>query len=202
MCEILNRIFIFLAFAIALEGSAGASTTFTCSGTANSANSCYTSNLTNFNTQLDLALFPAANGSIYNGVWTVNTGGITFSASTNLTPNTGGLQTAVNYSDLFESGIWMSRLFSLNPQPYGFQGHFDASPDFFPTSAIPPATPGDHLIGLAVNGTTSTGILTMSFSNALESVGFRLASNYNSSFDSTVRIFSGLNGTGTQIDQL
>ena len=200
--KILKNTLLLLAFVIAFRGSVSASTAFSCSGVADSANSCYTSNLTNFTSQLDLALFPTPDGSLFNGVWTVNSGGINFSASTNLTPNTGGLQTAVNYSDVFEGGIWISRLFSANTQPYGFQGHFDAPPDTSPSSPIPPGTPGDSLIGLAVNGTTSAGILTMSFSDPLESLGFRLASNYNSSFEATISVFSGLNGTGTMIDQL
>ena len=57
-------------------------------------------------------------------------------------------------------------------------------------------------MGLLVDGTTAAGVLTVNFSRGLGALGFRMAANELSMFDATVRIFSGLNGTGVQIDQL
>jgi len=141
-------------------------------------------------------------GTVHPSIWVSPTAGAVVDVRTDVDPAAGGLRTANNYVDILDGSIWRPRTDFPTAQPFGFQGHFDAPPNSALNSAMAPGLPGDHLMGLLVDGTTSAGVLTVNFSGGLSNLGFRLAANELSIFDATIRIFSGLNGTGSQIDQL
>jgi hypothetical protein len=192
----LKQLLLSLGIATLIGGPLSASTGFVCSGAATAANPCYTSKLTSFATELDWATFGTPDASIHPGLWTSPTASAVIDVGTNLAADVGGLRTADNYADILDATRWRQRSFFSTPQPYGFQGHFDAPPNTAADSAIVPGAPGDHLMGLAANGTTAAGAMTVNFTDKLASLGFRLAANQMSVFDATISIFSGLNGTG------
>jgi len=160
--------------------------------------------LPSFETQLDWAVFDAPGvptGAIHNGTWNATSQGIDLAVSYQNAGANGGLITANNFDSVFESGHWVAAENSVNPQPYAFRGHFDAPPNTSPGSPIAPGMPGDHLMGLYLNGVSNAGVMVINFAQALDDLAFRLASTSTSTFDTTIRIFSGLNGVG-QIGQL
>src|SRR5438067_280787 len=191
-----KRIIIALAIANIIGGVLQANTVISCSGTAAAVNSCYSSNLPAFNTRLDWAVFGSPDGSSNNGVWTTNAGGITVSAQ-----NQGGLglRLADNYASVFTNGHWVLAS-NLANQPYSLSGHFDAPSDVMPSSAVTPGYPRDTLIGLKLNGVSAAANMLLDYSAGLNGVGFRIAATNNSTFDARVRLFSGLNGTGTLLE--
>jgi len=154
--------------------------------------------LPSFTTQLDWAVFDAPglpSGAIRTTPWVATSNGIGITVSQNAGAN-GGLITANNFDSVFEGGHWVAAENSINPQPYAFRGHFDAPPNTQPGSPIAPGMPGDHLMGLYLNGVSNTSVMTINFAQALDDLAFRLASTTTSTFDTTIRIFSGINGVG------
>jgi len=170
----------------------------------NSSNSCLNSHLPSFQTQLDWAVFDAPGiptGAIHNGSWSALSNGINITVSYQNAGANGGLITANNFDSVFENGHWVPAQNSVNAQPYAFRGHFDAPPNTQPGSPIAPGSPGDHLMGLYLNGVSNAGVMTINFTQALDDLAFRLASTTSSTFDTTIRIFSGADGVN-QIGQL
>jgi hypothetical protein len=184
-------------------GSLSASSAFSCSGVANSSNSCYTSHLSSFNTQLDWAVFGTPDGNPHFGVWTATSQGITINVLASATSQSTmeGLRTAVNYNDVFIGGTWQPAV-DFPPQPYSFVGHFDAPPNAQPGSPIAPGSPGDHLMGLLLDGVNASGSLNINLSAAQTNLAFRLAAQHNSLFNATIQVFSGINQTGTLLDTI
>jgi hypothetical protein len=163
------------------------------------------SQLPNFQTQLDWAVFGTPNGAIYNGVWTTNNilpSGVDVSVSAQgVSGSAEGLRLAYNMGSVFMGGDWVPASLPAN-QPYSFGGHFDAPPDAQPTSAVAPGSPGDHLLGLALDGTPLGGSphdLVVDFSSGVTNVGFRVSSVYDANFTVRVQVFTGLDGTGTML---
>jgi hypothetical protein len=175
-----------------------ASSVISCSGTAASVNSCISSNLPNFQTQLDWAVFGTPDGTTHTGVWTASSGGLTIDVN-----STGsgvlGQRVADNYASLLIGGNWV--LASNVPgSPYAAPQHFDAPPDTTSSgSAMNPGNPGDHLIGLVTNGSSTAGQLLLNLSTGQQSLGFRIGSTSNNLFDATIQLFSGANQTGTML---
>jgi hypothetical protein len=144
-----------------------------------------------------LGAFGIPDGTPQTGPWSATSG----SVQIDVTASLGGLRIADNFASIFEGGQWILAMNSLTA-PYPFQGHFDPPPNTSATSAIPPGSPGDHLMGLYLNGTTSAAHMTVSFDEAMSDLGFRLASNQLSTYDATIRIFSGMNATGAMIGEM
>ena len=198
----MNRIFIAAMIASMVGGTLSASTAISCSGDATSVNSCIASHLTSFTTQLDWAMFGTADGALHTGVWTASSGGMTLDVSA---PGTSGmnegLRIADNYSRIYLNGAWVASYNTISP-PAAFAGHFDAPPDLSTASTGGPGYPGDHLMGLRLDGTNSLDSMMINFSSPLTDLSFRMASLTSSTFNATVSIFSGVNGTGTLLGQL
>jgi hypothetical protein len=153
--------------------------------------------LSSFNTQLDWAVFGAPDGSPHFGVWTATSQGIQIDVSTTSTSqNTAeGMRTAVNYYDVFNGTSWQHWT-NVPGSPYAFDGHFNARPNSSPGSPMTVGNPGDYLMGLLLDGVNATGNLNINLSTAQTNLAFRLASQYQSSFNATIQIFSGINQTG------
>jgi hypothetical protein len=172
-----------------------ASTAISCSGDAAAVNSCYSSHLSSFNTQLDWAIFGPADTALHTGMWTASSGGMTVDVSAPNTSGAEGLRLADNYSRILSGGVWM-QAYNLPSPPYSFPGHFDSQPD------AGAGSPGDHLMGLRLDGTNALGAMMINFNSPLTDLAFRMASTTSSLFNANVQIFSGINGGGTLLGQL
>ncbi len=196
----MKRTILALAIATIFGGAIQASTVISCNGSKVAVNSCISSNLANFQTQLDWAVFGTPDGSTHSGVWSASSGGLTIDVNTT-GPGVMGARTADNYASLLVGGNWVLAS-NVVGAPYWVPNHFDAPPDTTGSgSALNPGNPGDHLMGLATNGTSTLGQLLLNFSTGQQSLGFRLASTSNSAFQATVEIFSGANQTGLLASQ-
>ena len=196
----MKRVLIAVSLATLVAGMASASTAFSCSGVATASNSCYSSNLPIFNTQLDWAVFGTPDGTLHSGVWTASSNGISVDVSTQNVAATEGLKTAYNYARILDNGFWALPTEIAGISPYNFNGHFDAPPDV--NSAFGPSSPGDHLMGLSLDGTSQNSLMTLNFSQTFNDIGFRIAAVSNPTFDAIISIYSGANGTGTLLNQL
>jgi hypothetical protein len=176
-----------------------ASVVIDCSGDKTAVNSCYASNLPNFTTQLDWAVFGTPDGTIHNGVWTANNvlPGTSVSVTTQGTGATEGLRLANNYGSVFSNGSWQLAQNGPPTQSYSFPGHFDAPPNTGLTSAVAPGDPGDHLIGLALDGSSIFPGMVVNFSSGVSEAGFRASSAFDANFQLRVQLFTGMGGTGT-----
>jgi hypothetical protein len=195
----LKRIIIAVALASLAGGIASASSAFSCGGAAITTNNCYTvSALPHFTTQLDWAAFGTSNGDFSQMFTHTQADGVVIQAQALNAPGTQqGLQLASNYARFFNGTTWQN----ATGTPYSYNGRFDAPPNTGATSAIPPGTPGDSLLGLGLNG-TSAGSLLLNFHTNVTDIGFRLASTTNLTFDGVVSLYSGLNGGGNLVAQL
>jgi hypothetical protein len=160
--------------------------------------------LTNFVTQLDWAAF-GSDSTVHSNLWTEP--GSQLSVSTQDINASGGegARSAVNLGSVYYNGTWYD--YSSAPVYVGnvFVGHFNSptSPYTTPspvssTDFFAPGIPGDHLIGLAGNGLagSTNKALVVDFGSALTNFAFRIAAVNLSTFNVTLKLFDGANGSG------
>jgi hypothetical protein len=196
-----KRILICIATIVMASGASYASGIISCSGVANSSNSCYTSHLSTFNLQLNWDtvstssssyVAPPINGTNYNSTWYGSAGYM------NVAVTGSSLIRADDYALLNTSLGWVN---APGLGPYKFTGNFDSAPDTGLTTPgvnIPVNSYGEGLLG-----SYNAGSFVIGSTNAiLSSFGFRISSITNSTFNVTVNLFSSTNGSGTPLQTL
>jgi uncharacterized cupin superfamily protein len=197
-----KRKLLVLAVAGLFGGALHASTVVSCSWASTATNSCIQGGLTNFATQLDWAAF-GINGAVHTGLWTNTMSGYNVTVSEQNILAGEGARTADNFGSVLYNGTWYDYQSAPIVVPNAFVGHFNSSST--PIVNVPGdyqniGVPGDHLMGLAANGGGSSNrALVIDFGKVDPNFGFRIAAVQNASFNLTMNIFSGANGTGTLI---
>jgi hypothetical protein len=167
-----------------------------CSGDKTQVNSCMAGKLPSFTTQLDWATMnKPADGSIHDSIWTVSNGIDVSVQGVGLNPVNGnleGLRYAYNFGSIWTGTQWKT---DARGMAYSFAGHFDA-PDSPPAGGGWETDPGDHLLGLALNGISDQRQLLLNLSSGVSGIGFRASSKFNPDFILRVQVFAGLGGTG------
>ena len=121
---------------------------------------------------------------LHTGVWTANNvSGYTVSVD-----SSGALGTARadNYVSTLVQGFWVAGM----PGPYNFSGRFEAPSDSGNVFTSPDQY-GERLMGLAGDGTQASGTMTISLSQSVSALGFRIDSFANPLFDVTMQLYSG-----------
>lgn len=199
----MKRLVFSLTLAILGGHQLNASGVIACSGDAAAVNSCYTSHLPSFTTQLDWAIVGTPNGSLYTGVWTANDvlpSGLDVTASgQNLAGSNEGIRLAYNLGRVFYAGAWTPA--SSTPSPgYYHPGHFPQTSNPAADIDIIKADPATHLLGLALDGTAqTTESLLLNFSSGFDNLGFFAAGQHDAAFSLRVQVFAGLGGSGLSL---
>jgi hypothetical protein len=197
------RLGLTLTLAFIGSGQLFASGVIACSGDAGAVNSCYTSHLPSFTTQLDWAIVGTPDGSLYNGVWTANnvlSSGLDVSASgQNLAALNEGIRLAHNIGRVFYGGEWTPA--GSTPVPgYYHPGHFQQTSN--PNASINDikSDPAVHLLGLALDGTMPIdGALLLNFSSGFDNLGFFASALVDTNFSLRVQVFAGAGGSGLSL---
>lgn len=197
----MKRILICVATVVFSSGGLQASGIISCSGVANSSNSCYTSHLSTFDLQLnwDTALStsatsyvaPPIDSSYYDTTWYASAGYVNVAI-------TGTTLLRADDFALVHTGLgWTSPPYWA---PHYFSGNFDSAPDTGFT------TPG---VGLPLNsygegllGSLDAGSFVIGANTVLTSFGFRIASITDTNFDVTINLFTSTDGSGTPAETL
>lgn len=196
----MKRLGLTLTLAIIGSGQVYASSVIACSGDAGAVNSCYTSHLPSFTTQLDWAIVGTPDGSLHNGVWTANNvlgSGLDVSASgQNLASLNEGIRLAHNIGRVSYGGEWTPA--GSTPVPgYYHPGHFQQTANPNANINAIKADPAVHLLGLALDGTTpNDGSLLLNFSSGFDNLGFFASALVDNNFSLRVQVFAGAGGTG------
>jgi hypothetical protein len=199
-----KRLFLTITLAFIGGSQLHASGVIACSGDAGAVNSCYTSHLASFTTQLDWAIVGSPDGALYTGVWTANnvlSSGLDVSVSGQGLDINEGIRLAHNLGKVFYINQWTAPNVPPEPPSYYHPGHFQATSNPNADIAIIKADPTIHLLGLALNGSTpltNEGLL-LNFSSGFDNLGFFAAGQNNPDYSLTIQIFDGLGGTGTSL---
>ena len=199
---VLKRILICIACIAAASEAALASGIISCSGVANSSNSCDTSHLSTFNLQLnwDTVLStspttynaPPIDGSNYNTTWYGSAGFV------NVTITGTSLIRGDDYALIDTTQGWKTPPPGLTP--YMVTGTFDSAPDTgFTTSGVGLAV-GPYGEGLL--GSYNAGSFVIGSNAVLSTFGFRISSITDANFNVTINLFSSSDGSGTPLQTL
>jgi len=181
-------------------GALHASTVISCAWTTSALNSCLTGGLANFQTQLDWAAFGTPDGTVHSSLWTANMGGLNVSVSEQNAGVGEGARSAYNFGSVKFAGTWYDANSAPVASPFDFVGHFNSITDSQPPAPTPPDSPyGDHLMGFAGNGVANASkMLVIDFgAPTISNIAFRIAAISTVSFNASLTLFSGANGTGT-----
>jgi hypothetical protein len=198
-----KRLGLTITLALIGSGHMYASGVIACSGDAGAVNSCYTSHLPSFTTQLDWAIVGSPDGSLYTGVWTANNvlqSGLDVSASgQNLAALNEGIRLAHNIGRVFYGGEWTPA--GSTPVPgYYHPGHFQQTSNPSADINTIKADPAVHLLGLALDGATPIdGTLLLNFSSGFDNLGFFASALVDTDFSMRVQVFAGAGGTGLSL---
>lgn len=198
----MKRLGLTLTFALFGSGQLFASGVIACSGEAAAVNSCYTSHLPTFTTQLDWAIVGTPNGALHTGVWTANhllVSGLEVSVQgQNLAPVNEGLRLAYNIGRVFYGGEWTPA--GMTPSPgYFHPGHFQQTSNPNADIEAIKANPAVHLLGLALDGNLTNQALLLDFSSGFDNLGFFASALTDADFSLRVQIFAGAGGTGASL---
>lgn len=197
----MNRLLLAITLTTISGGVLSASSVIDCSGSSAAVNSCYSSKLPSFTTQLDWAVFGSPDGTIHNGVWTAPNvlAGLDVSVSgQNLVQVNGtdeGVRLAYNLGTVFFGSQW-TLASSIPAAGYTFAGHFNQTSNPAAPLATIQADPATHLLGLALNGASSNRQLLLDFTSGVSTFGFFASSEFASNFDLRVQVFAGAGGAG------
>jgi hypothetical protein len=181
-------------------GALQASTVISCAWTTSALNTCLAGGLTNFQTQLDWAAFGTPDSTVHSTLWTSNMGGLNVTVSEQNAGVGEGARSAYDFGSVKFAGTWYDANTAPVSSPFNFVGHFNSITDSQPSSPTPPDSPyGDHLMGFAGNGVANANkALVLDFgTNGVSNIGFRIAAVSTVSFNATLVLYSGANGTGS-----
>ena len=181
-------------------GALHASTVISCGWDTSALNTCLAGGLTNFQTQLDWAAFGTPDSTVHSTLWTATTGGLNITVSEQNAGAGEGARSAYDFGSVKYLGTWYDANSAPVASPFNFVGHFNSITDNQPASATPPDSPyGDHLMGFAGNGAGGANkSLVIDFGTAtISDLAFRIAAVSTVSFNASMTIYSGANGTGT-----
>jgi hypothetical protein len=197
-----KRLVLTLTLALIGGGQLKASSVIACSGDAAAVNSCYTSHLPSFTTQLDWAIVGAPDGALFTGVWTANNvlaSGLDVSATGQNLGGGDGIRLAHNLGKVFHIDQWTAP--GAVPSPgYFHPGHFRETVNPNADVDTIKADPTIHLLGLALDGTLlANEALLLNFSSGFDNLGFFASGQNNEDYSLRVQIFAGAGGTGLEL---
>ena len=199
----MKRFVLTIALAFIGSGQLHANSVIACSGNAAAVNSCYTSHLPSFTTQLDWAILGTPDGTLYNGVWTTNNvlpSGLDVSVSgQNISGLSEGIRLAYNLGKVFYIDQWTAA--GSTPElGYYHPGKFVGTSNPTADIAIIKADPAIHLLGLALDGSPSPdGSLLLNFSSGFDNLGFFVSGQHANDFSLRIQVFAGAGGAGASL---